>query len=77
MTNSVALWPPSETMRALVLDGAGFEHLQVRDVAVPAPGPAQILARVDAAGICSPLIKLIEQGPIHKFMYDGISSLIP
>ena len=56
-------------MRALVLNGKGFEHLEVRKVATPRPGPRQMLARVDAASICTSLIKLIEQGPDHKFIY--------
>jgi threonine dehydrogenase-like Zn-dependent dehydrogenase len=57
-------------MRALVLDGIGFDHLAVRRVPVPKPGPKQLLARVDAAGICTSLIKLIEQGPTHSLLYD-------
>jgi threonine dehydrogenase-like Zn-dependent dehydrogenase len=56
-------------MRALVLDGVGFEHLQIRQVPTPHPGPRQMLARVDAAGICTSLIKLVEQGPDHKLVY--------
>jgi len=56
-------------MRALVLDGVGFEHLSLRQVPVPHPGPRQLLARVDAAGICTSLIKLVEQGPNHKQLY--------
>ena len=56
-------------MRALVLDGVGFAHLQVRRVPTPRPGPRQMLARVDAAGICTSLIKLVEQGPDHKQLY--------
>jgi len=56
-------------MRALVLDGVGFEHLAVRTVPVPRPGPEQLLARVDAAGICTSLIKLVEQGPDHSQLY--------
>ncbi len=59
---------PSE-MRALVLDGTGFNHAGVRKVRTPRPGPDQLLARVDAAGICTSLIKLIEQGPAHKQIY--------
>jgi threonine dehydrogenase-like Zn-dependent dehydrogenase len=59
---------PAE-MRALVLDGTGFDHLRVRNVPTPSPGPGQLLARVDAAGICTSLIKLVEQGPDHKFVY--------
>jgi threonine dehydrogenase-like Zn-dependent dehydrogenase len=56
-------------MRALVLDGVGFDHLHLRNMPVPSPGPQQMLARVDAAGICTSLIKLIEQGPNHRLMY--------
>src|SRR5208282_4236817 len=52
-----------DEMRAVVLDGVGFSHLGVRRVPTPRPGPQQMLARVDAAGICTSLIKLIEQGP--------------
>jgi len=59
---------PAE-MRALVLNGKGFEHLGVRKVPTPRPGPRQMLARVDAASICTSLIKLVEQGPDHKFIY--------
>jgi len=56
-------------MRALVLDGVGFEHLRVDTVPTPRPGPQQLLARVDAAGICTSLLKLIEQGADHKLVY--------
>jgi threonine dehydrogenase-like Zn-dependent dehydrogenase len=61
--------PSPRTMRALVLDGVGFDHLQLRNMPVPSPGPQQMPARVDAAGICTSLIKLIEQGPNHRLMY--------
>lgn len=57
-------------MRAVVLDGVGFEHVSIRSVPTPRPGPNQLLARVDAAGICTSLIKLVEQGPRHKQIYD-------
>lgn len=59
---------PNE-MRALVLDGVGFDHASIRTIPTPRPGPNQLLARVDAAGICTSLIKLIEQGPKHKQIY--------
>lgn len=59
---------PSE-MRALVLDGTGWDHLAVRRVPVPRPGRDQMLARVDGAGICTSLLKLIDQGPGHALMY--------
>ena len=57
-----------DQMRAIVLDGAGFPHLALRCVPTPCPGPRQMLARVDAAGICTSLIKLIEQGPNHPLL---------
>ena len=56
-------------MRALVLSGVGFGHLQVQRMPTPRPGPRQMLARVDAAGICTSLIKLVEQGPAHPQLY--------
>jgi threonine dehydrogenase-like Zn-dependent dehydrogenase len=59
---------PAE-MRALVLDGTGFEHLQIRKVPTPRPAAGQMLARVDAAGICTSLIKLVEQGSNHQLVY--------
>jgi L-iditol 2-dehydrogenase len=61
--------PVPETMRALVLSGTGFEALALRPVPIPRPGPGQLLARVDAAGICTSLVKLIEQGPKHTYLY--------
>jgi L-sorbose 1-phosphate reductase len=67
---------PAE-MRALVLDGAGAEHLSVRTVPVPTPGPRQLLARVDAAGICTSLLKLIDQGARHSLVYDWDISRFP
>ena len=51
-----------DRMRAVTLNGAGFHRLAVRTVPVPEPGPRQLLARVDAAGICTSLIKIVEQG---------------
>jgi threonine dehydrogenase-like Zn-dependent dehydrogenase len=56
-------------MRAAVLDGTGPEHLSVRRVPVPRPGPEQLLARVDAAGICTSVNKLVDQGARHPLMH--------
>jgi threonine dehydrogenase-like Zn-dependent dehydrogenase len=58
-----------DAMRALVLGGVGFERLRIARVPTPRPGPCQLLARVDAAGICTSLIKLVEQGSAHRFLY--------
>jgi L-sorbose 1-phosphate reductase len=60
--------PLPETMRALVLSGRGFERLAVREVPVPRPGPKQLVARVDAAGVCTSLIKIVEQGAEHRHL---------
>jgi threonine dehydrogenase-like Zn-dependent dehydrogenase len=67
---------PSE-MRALTLDGVGFDHLKVRRILTPRPGPNQLLARVDAAGICTSLIKLVEQGPAHSMLYGWDTTRYP
>ncbi len=56
-------------MRALVLAGTGFEHLRLELVPTPRPGPRQLLARVDCAGICTSLIKLVEQGPAAELLH--------
>jgi len=67
---------PNE-MRAVVLDGTGFSHLRVCNVPTPRPSPGQMLARVDAAGICTSLIKLIEQGPNHPLLYGWDNTRFP
>lgn len=64
-------------MRALVLDGAGWEHLAIRQVPVPRPGANELLARVDCAGICTSLLKLIDQGGAHPLMYGQDLSSYP
>lgn len=56
-------------MRALTLAGVGWEQLRVARVPLPRPGPGQLLARVDAAGICTSLLKLIAQGADHNLVY--------
>ena len=64
-------------MRALTLSGTGWEHLSLRTVPTPQPGPKQLLAQVDAAGICTSLVKLIEQGPGHPYLYGWDVSAHP
>ena len=54
-----------ETMQAVVSSGRGFENLAVKEVAVPKITANQLLARVDAAGVCTSILKLIDQGPEH------------
>jgi threonine dehydrogenase-like Zn-dependent dehydrogenase len=56
-------------MRATVLSGTGVDQLAVRTIPVPHPGPGQLLGRVDAAGICTSVNKLLDQGPKHPLMH--------
>lgn len=55
-------------MRATVLSGTGADQLAVRTIPVPRPGPGQLLGRVDAAGICTSVNKLLDQGVSHPLM---------
>ncbi len=64
-------------MRALVLDGVGWDNLAIRRVPVPRPGSGQLLARVDCAGICTSLLKLIDQGSSHALVYGMDLALYP
>lgn len=60
--------PIPKKMQALIAKGRGFENLEVAEVPVPKINPDQLLARVDAAGVCTSIIKLIDQGPDHTFI---------
>ena len=55
-------------MKAVVMSGKGFENVLVREVDVPQPGPNQILARVDAAGVCTSILKILAQGADHTYL---------
>ncbi len=56
------------TMTAVVAKAKGVENLAVEELPVPPIGPNQLLARVDAAGVCTSILKLIDQGPDHTFI---------
>lgn len=56
------------TMKAVVVNGTGFDKVHCCEVPVPTPGANQLLCRVDAAGVCTSIIKLLEQGPAHTFI---------
>lgn len=55
------------TMKALTMSGVGFENVAVREVPTPSPGPNQLLARVDAAGVCTSILKIVAQGANHAY----------
>lgn len=55
-------------MQAARLHGKGLESIRVETVPVPVPGDNQVLARVDAAGVCTSILKLIAQGSNHTFI---------
>jgi L-sorbose 1-phosphate reductase len=57
-----------ETMKALVMHGKGLENVAVEAVPVPRPGPRQLLARVDAAGVCTSILKILAQGADHSYL---------
>ncbi len=56
------------TMKAVICAGVGFENIKVADVPVPAVGDNQLLCRVDAAGVCTSILKLVAQGSKHTFL---------
>ena len=64
-------------MRAVVLRGKGFENLALEQIEVPRPAPGQLLVRVDAAGICASLIKIIAHGSDHTYFYGQDLSRFP
>jgi len=57
-----------KAMQALVASGSGFDNLKVTEVPVPGISPNQLLARVDAAGVCTSIMKLVDQGEKHTFI---------
>lgn len=57
-----------ETMQALVASGIGFDNLEVTEIPVPEISPEQLLARVDAAGVCSSILKILKQGKNHVYL---------
>ncbi|RKY09548.1 MAG: hypothetical protein DRP56_02465 [Planctomycetota bacterium] len=56
------------TMQALIAKGKGFENLEVAEIPIPEINFDQILARVDAAGVCTSILKLVDQGSDHTFI---------
>ncbi|MDO9541660.1 MAG: zinc-binding dehydrogenase, partial [Kiritimatiellia bacterium] len=56
------------SMQAIRLHGKGFENIKVDTIPVPEPNENQALARVDAAGVCTSILKLVAQGSEHTFI---------
>jgi len=71
---------PAETW-AWNMYGAGLESMgkdgKPERFTVPAPGPDQLLVRVDAVGMCFSDVKLIKQGSKHPKLYDRDLALEP
>ncbi len=57
-----------KTMWAIRLAGRGFENLQYEQIPVPSVGENQLLAKVDAAGVCTSILKIIAQGSDHTYI---------
>lgn len=57
-----------DRMQAVVAAGRGLENVHVREVPVPETGPDQLLCRVDAAGVCTSILKLVAQGGDHSHL---------
>ena len=49
------------------MSGTGWENVAVSEIATPRPNENQLLARVDAAGVCTSLLKIIAQGKDHTY----------
>lgn len=65
------------SMQAVRLYGKGFENIRVEEIPVPEPNDNQALARVDAAGVCSSILKLVAQGSEHTFINGWDLSKFP
>ncbi len=66
--NSAHKYHIPQTMKAVLLRGRGPENLWVGEIPVPPVGDNQLLCRVEAAGVCSSLLKIIEQGSEHPLL---------
>jgi len=65
---NAAQWRIPKSAWAVTLSGVGFENLACREVPIPEIGINQLLCRVDAAGVCTSVLKLIDQGSAHTFL---------
>ena len=66
--NVTGSYQTPETSRTWNLYGAGLENLTLEAMPVPEPADDQLLARIDAVGICASDWKMISQGENHARM---------
>ncbi len=66
-----------KTMQAVRLHGRGFENIRVDEIPVPEPNDDQLLVKVEAAGVCSSILKLVAQGSEHTFLNGWDLSRFP
>lgn len=66
-----------KTMKAVVAFGNDIDHIEVRELPVPEPGPNQLLCRVEAAGVCTSILKLVAQGKNHTFLNGWDPTVYP
>jgi L-iditol 2-dehydrogenase len=55
-------------MRAVRLRGIGFDNITLEEIPLPQPNDDQLLVRVEAAGVCTSLLKLVAQGNEHTLL---------
>lgn len=51
--------PETDTMQAMVLEAPG-NPLELREIAIPAPGPDQVLLQVHACGVCRTDLHIVD-----------------
>lgn len=66
-----------KNMTAVRLHGTGFANIRVEEIPVPEPTDTQLLVKVEAAGVCSSILKLVAQGSQHTFLNGWDPSRFP
>jgi len=66
-----------QTMEAAVAFGNDIDHVEVRELPVPEPGPNQFLCTVEAAGVCTSILKLVAQGKDHPYLNGWDPAVYP
>jgi len=66
-----------QTMKAAVAFGNDIDLVEVRELPVPEPGPNQLLCTVEAAGVCTSILKLVAQGKDHPYLNGWDPAVYP